>query len=102
MKGHEKANSVRELAVSARLGEARRPGCQDQILGGGSLAWRWRPGAHYQAAKKTEKESNNGSWPAYSSRKLWDEVRVKTGSGKEFHHSVIPELAAKDESEPSL
>merc|ERR1712207_27255 len=30
--------------------------------------------AHYQAAKKTEKDPNGGSWPAYPSGKSWDDA----------------------------
>ena len=39
--------------------------------------------ARSQAVKKTEKGLDGGSWPAYSSRKLWDEVSGKTGLGRE-------------------
>merc|ERR1719277_2005589 len=45
---------------------------------------------HYQAAKKTEKDPNGGSWPAYPSGKSWDEASGKTGSGKKFYHNIIP------------
>merc|ERR1712125_191086 len=45
--------------------------------------------AHYQAAKKTEKDPDGGSWPAYPSGKSWDEASGKTGSGKKFYHNVI-------------
>merc|ERR1711918_116697 len=45
---------------------------------------------HYQAAKKTEKDPDGGSWPAYPSGKSWDEASGKTGSGKKFYHNVIP------------
>merc|ERR1712039_837377 len=44
---------------------------------------------HYQAAKKTEKDPDGGSWPAYPSGKSWDEPSGKTGSGKKFYHNVI-------------
>merc|ERR1712146_844682 len=44
---------------------------------------------HYQAAKKTEKDPEGGSWPAYPSGKSWDEPSGKTGSGKKFYHNVI-------------
>jgi len=54
---------------------------------------------HYQAAKKTEKDSNGGSWPAYPSGKSWDEDSGKTGSGKKFYDNIIPGSAVK--SEPS-
>jgi hypothetical protein len=37
---------------------------------------------HYQAAKKTEKDPDGGSWPAYPSGKSWDEPSGMTG-----HHS---------------
>jgi len=53
--------------------------------------------SHYQAAKKTEKDPNGGSWPAYPSGKSWDEVSGKTGSGKKFYHNVIPGSAVKSE-----
>merc|ERR1712039_340137 len=46
--------------------------------------------AHYEAAKKTEKDPDGGSWPAYPSGKSWDEPSGKTGSGKKFYHNIIP------------
>jgi len=52
---------------------------------------------HYQAAKKTEKDPNGGSWPAYPSGKSWDEPSGKTGSGKKFYHNFIPGSAVKSE-----
>merc|ERR1719420_2718797 len=52
---------------------------------------------HYQAAKKTEKDPDGGSWPAYPSGKSWDEPSGKTGSGKKFYHNVIPGSAVKAE-----
>merc|ERR1719377_321915 len=45
---------------------------------------------HYNAAKKTEKDPDGGSWPAYPSGKSWDEASGKTGSGKKFYHNIIP------------
>eukprot|EP00971_Amphidinium_carterae_P275446 5465404-Amphidinium_carterae.1 len=45
---------------------------------------------HYEAAKKTEKDPDGGSWPAYPSGKSWDEASGKTGSGKKFYHNIIP------------
>jgi len=45
--------------------------------------------AHYEAAKKTEKDPDGGSWPAYPSGKSWDEASGKTGSGKKFYHNII-------------
>merc|ERR1719455_61782 len=45
---------------------------------------------HFEAAKKTEKDPDGGSWPAYPSGKSWDEPSGKTGSGKKFYHNVIP------------
>merc|ERR1712118_515166 len=45
--------------------------------------------AHYEAAKKAEKDPDGGSWPAYPSGKSWDEVSGKTGSGKKFYHNII-------------
>merc|ERR1711866_42727 len=53
---------------------------------------------HYQAAKKTEKDPNGGSWPAYPSGKSWDEPSGKTGSGKKFYHNILP--AEKVKTEP--
>merc|ERR1719353_511138 len=50
--------------------------------------------AHY-AAKKTDKDPDGGSWPAYPSGKSWDEVSGKTGSGKKFYHNVIDGAAVK-------
>merc|ERR1712010_323511 len=37
---------------------------------------------HYEAAKKTEKDPDGGSYPAYPSGKSWDEASGKTGRGK--------------------
>merc|ERR1711972_791421 len=45
---------------------------------------------HYQAAKKTEKDPDGGSWPAYPSGKSWDDASGPTGSGKKFYHNIIP------------
>merc|ERR1719171_2897829 len=53
--------------------------------------------AHYDAAKKTEKDPDGGSWPAYPSGKSWDEASGKTGSGKKFYHNIIPGSAVKSE-----
>merc|ERR1719330_1348810 len=53
--------------------------------------------AHYQAAKKTEKDPDGGSFPAYPSGKSWDEASGKTGSGKKFYHNIIPGSAVKTE-----
>merc|ERR1712010_312410 len=53
--------------------------------------------AHYQAAKKTEKDPDGGSFPAYPSGKSWDEASGKTGSGKKFYHNIIPGSAVKSE-----
>ena len=53
--------------------------------------------AHYQAAKKTEKDPDGGSWPAYPSGKSWGEASGKTGSGKKFYHNIIPGSAGKTE-----
>merc|ERR1712066_427783 len=52
---------------------------------------------HYQAAKKTEKDPDGGSWPAYPYGKSWDEASGKTGSGKKFYHNIIPGSAVKSE-----
>ncbi|CAK9029256.1 unnamed protein product [Durusdinium trenchii] len=52
---------------------------------------------HYQAAKKTEKDPDGGSWPAYPSGKSWDEASGLTGSGKKFYHNIIPGSAVKSE-----
>merc|ERR1712241_1533432 len=51
--------------------------------------------AHYQAAKKTEKDPDGGNWPAYPSGKSWDDASGKTGSGKKFYHNIIPGSAVK-------
>merc|ERR1719188_1586932 len=45
---------------------------------------------HYLAAKKQEKDPDNGNWPAYPSGRSWDEASGKTGSGKKFFHNIIP------------
>merc|ERR1711992_88642 len=50
---------------------------------------------HYQAAKKTEKDPDGGSFPAYPSGKSWDAASGKTGSGKKFYHNIIPGSAVK-------
>merc|ERR1712050_360565 len=47
--------------------------------------------------KKTEKDPDGGSWPAYPSGKSWDEPSGKTGSGKKFFHNIIPGSAVKAE-----
>merc|ERR1712032_762267 len=52
---------------------------------------------HYQAAKKTEKDPDGGSWPAYPSGKSWDEPSGKTGSGKKFYKNAIQGAAVKKE-----
>merc|ERR1740127_260275 len=52
---------------------------------------------HYQAAKKTEKDPDGGSWPAYPNGKSWDDASGKTGSGKKFYHNIIPGSAVKTE-----
>merc|ERR1712063_61932 len=52
---------------------------------------------HYQAAKKTEKDPDGGSFPAYPSGKSWDAASGKTGSGKKFYHNIIPGSAVKSE-----
>merc|ERR1712217_113902 len=52
---------------------------------------------HYEAAKKTEKDPDGGSWPAYPSGKSWDEASGKTGSGKKFYHNIIPGSAVQAE-----
>jgi len=52
---------------------------------------------HYQCAKKTEKDPDGGSWPAYPSGKSWDEASGKTGAGKKFYHNIIPGSAVKTE-----
>merc|ERR1711924_580782 len=44
---------------------------------------------HYNAAKKTEKDPDGGSFPAYPSGKSWDERSGSTGSGKKFYHNII-------------
>merc|ERR1712056_109763 len=52
---------------------------------------------HYNAAKKTEKDPDGGSWPAYPSGKSWDARSGPTGSGKKFYHNIIPGSAVKDQ-----
>merc|ERR1711998_29979 len=52
---------------------------------------------HYQAAKKTDKDPDGGSFPAYPSGKSWDEPSGKTGSGKKFFHNIIPGSAVASE-----
>merc|ERR1719310_2680924 len=50
---------------------------------------------HYAAAKKTEKDPDGGSWPAYPSGKSWDQASGPTGSGKKFFHNIIEGSAVK-------
>merc|ERR1712217_967038 len=45
--------------------------------------------AHFEAAKKQEKDPEGGPFPAYPSGKTWDEPSGKTGSGKKFYHNII-------------
>merc|ERR1719324_2177061 len=52
---------------------------------------------HYQAAKKTEKDPDGGSYPAYPSGKSWDARSGPTGSGKKFYHNIIPGSAVASE-----
>merc|ERR1719359_651479 len=52
---------------------------------------------HYEAAMKTEKDPDGGSWPAYASGKSWDEPSGKTGSGKKFYKNEIPGSRVKSE-----
>merc|ERR1711959_760625 len=52
---------------------------------------------HYEAAKKTEKDPDGGSWPAYPSGKSWDARSGPTGSGKKFFHNIIPGSAVATE-----
>eukprot|EP00415_Alexandrium_ostenfeldii_P001358 UN1358 len=52
---------------------------------------------HYEAAQKTEKDPDGGSFPAYPSGKSWDEASGKTGSGKKFYHNVLPGSKVKAE-----
>merc|ERR1719163_104505 len=44
---------------------------------------------HFDAAKKTEKDPDGGSYPAYPSGKSWDAASGPTGSGKKFYHNLI-------------
>jgi len=53
---------------------------------------------HYDAAKKTEKDPDGGSYPAYPSGKSWDAASGPTGSGKKFYHNIID--GAKVATEP--
>jgi len=53
--------------------------------------------AHFQAAKKTEKDPEGGPFPAYPSGKSWDEASGITGSGKKFYHNIIPGSKVKTE-----
>merc|ERR1712054_505565 len=52
---------------------------------------------HYEASKKTEKDPDGGSWPAYPSGKSWDARSGPTGSGKKFYHNIIPGSAVASE-----
>merc|ERR1712161_145338 len=52
---------------------------------------------HFEAAKKTEKDPDGGSYPAYPSGKSWDAASGKTGSGKKYYHNFISGSAVKTE-----
>merc|ERR1712159_242312 len=52
---------------------------------------------HYEAAQKTAKDPDGGSWPAYPSGKSWDDASGKTGSGKKFYHNIIPGSEVKSQ-----
>jgi len=52
---------------------------------------------HFQAAQKTEKDPDGGSWPGYPSGKSWDDASGKTGSGKKFYHNIIPGASVANE-----
>merc|ERR1711988_1505103 len=52
---------------------------------------------HFEAAKKTEKDPDGGSYPAYPSGKSWDARSGPTGSGKKFYHNIIPGSAVASE-----
>merc|ERR1711879_760869 len=53
--------------------------------------------AHFESAKKTEKDPDGGPFPAYPSGKSWDEASGKTGSGKKFYHNIITGASVKTE-----
>ena len=53
--------------------------------------------ACYQAAKKTERDLDGGSWRVCPSWKSWDEVSVKMSSGKELYYNIITGSAVKME-----
>merc|ERR1719359_2597439 len=53
---------------------------------------------HFEAAKKTEKDPDGGSWPAYPSGRSWDDASGKTGSGKKFFHNIIQGSDVKTQS----
>merc|ERR1719230_307340 len=53
--------------------------------------------AHYQAAKKMEKDPEGGNFPAYPYGRCWDEPSGKTGSGKKFYHNILPGSAVRSE-----
>lgn len=45
--------------------------------------------AHYQAAKQTEQDPQNGPWNAYPIGRSWDEASGKSGGGKCFFRNII-------------
>ena len=45
--------------------------------------------AQYQASLKSAKDPDGEPYPAFASKKSWNEVSGKTGSGKKFYHNVI-------------
>ncbi|CAJ1386937.1 unnamed protein product [Effrenium voratum] len=53
--------------------------------------------AHFEAAKKQEKDPEGGPFPAYPSGKTWDEASGKTGVGKKFFHNIIDGSKVKTE-----
>ena len=48
--------------------------------------------------RKTPKDPNGGSYPAYPSGKSWDAASGKTGSGKKLYHNIIPVSSFKTEA----
>ena len=53
--------------------------------------------AHFEAAKKQEKDPNGGPFEAYPSGKTWDDASGKTGVGKKFFHNIIDGSKVKAE-----
>lgn len=46
--------------------------------------------AHFQAARNTERDPENGPWNAYPAGRSWDEASGRSGKGKRYFKNTIP------------